>query len=87
MKKRKRRVKRKLKLGNIFLTISLLVLISLVGIYLSKGNPIQKEILKNSPTTSQKEKKSKNKKANINEEINDSVIKVISKKRRKKVVA
>lgn len=35
----------------------------------------------------QKEKKSKNKKANINEEINDSVIKVISKKRRKKVVA
>ena len=61
MKKRKRRVKRKLKLGNIFLTISLLVLISLVGIYLSKGNPIQKEILKNSPTTSQKEKKSKKK--------------------------
>ena len=35
----------------------------------------------------QKAKKSNKKKANINEEINDSVIKVISKKRRKKVVA
>ena len=33
----KRRVKRKLKLGNIFLTFSLCVLLVLVGIYLSKG--------------------------------------------------
>ena len=61
MKKRKRRVKRKLKLGNIFLAISLVVLISLVGIYLSKCNPIQKEVLKNNPATSQKEKNSKKK--------------------------
>lgn len=61
MKKRKRRVKRKLKIGNIFLAISLIILISLVGIYISKGNPIQKEILKNTPLTPQKEKKSKKK--------------------------
>ena len=42
----KKRVKRKLKLDNIFLTLGLICLIMLVVIYVTKGNPIQKNNLK-----------------------------------------
>ena len=68
MTKKKRRVKRKLKLDNIFLMLGLIVLFILVGIYISKGNPIQKEDTK--PNTQQKERitKKKDKKQEEKEE-------------------
>jgi poly-gamma-glutamate synthesis protein (capsule biosynthesis protein) len=49
-RKTRRRTKRKLKLGNIFIAISLCILFTLVVIYLTKGND-----LKESTTTSKKE--------------------------------
>ena len=62
MAKRKRRVKRKLKLDNIFLMLGLIILFVLVGIYVSKGNLIQKQILKGEKATAVVEKKNRAKK-------------------------
>ena len=56
MTKKKRRVKRKLKFGNIFLTLGLMILFSLVIIYLTNGSLPKKEILKSKPITKVKEK-------------------------------
>ncbi len=68
----RRRVRRRLKLGNIFLTISLIVLFSLVGIYLSKNN-----IFKEKESNSVVEKKEKPAKKEDKEVVNSvSVIAV-----------
>ena len=50
----KRRVKRKLKIGNIFLTLSLIILLVLVGIYITKGNPLQENKIKSENKTTSK---------------------------------
>ena len=68
MAKRKRRVKRKLKLDNIFLMLGLIALFVLVGIYVSKGNPIQKETLKSSTQQIKKVLKKKDNKQEEKEE-------------------
>lgn len=53
--KKKRKTRRKLKLGNIFIAISLCVLFALVGIYLTKANN-----LKENPVTESKQTETKN---------------------------
>ncbi len=56
MAKKKKRVKRRLKFGNIFLMLGLIILFTLVGIYISNGKLSTKDILNSKPTAKIKEK-------------------------------
>ena len=57
----KRRVKRRLKLGNIFLTISFISFLVLVGVYFTNGNKLDEktinDVKKKIPVVSKKEDK------------------------------
>ena len=71
MARRKKRVKRKLKYGNIFLMLSLIVLFSLVGIYIKNGN-----LTKANSSTPRVEQKKENKKETKKEEEKEKEYKV-----------